>query len=103
MAADLQRKGYLGRTIGIKLRWGNFKIVTRDVSLPEATDNAKLIRHTAGLALKRVDLTQRFRLLGVRVSKLEPKDSKKKEQLLPVDTASGAIKKIVNEKEPELF
>ena len=103
VAADLQRKGYLGRTIGIKLRWGNFKIVTRDVSLPEATDNAKLIRHTAGLALKRVDLTQRFRLLGVRVSKLEPKDSKKKEQLSPVDTASGAIKKIVNEKEPELF
>jgi DNA polymerase IV len=31
VARDLQRKGYVGRTIGIKLRWGNFKIVTRDI------------------------------------------------------------------------
>ena len=74
VAADLQRKGYLGKTIGIKLRYGNFKIVTRDITLAEATDDAALIRHTAGLALKRTDLKQRFRLLGVRVGKLELKN-----------------------------
>jgi DNA polymerase IV len=75
VAKDLQRKGYRGRTIGIKLRWGNFKIVTRDISLPEATNDPALIRRTAGLALKKVDLSQRFRLLGVRVGKLESEAS----------------------------
>jgi len=33
LAADLQRKGYDGKTIGIKLRYDNFKSVTRDQTL----------------------------------------------------------------------
>jgi DNA polymerase IV len=103
VAADLQRKGYVGRTIGIKLRWGNFKIVTRDISLDTATDDAKIIRRTAGLALKRVDLSQRFRLLGVRVGKLVAKNSEQKEQLAGVESAQSAMKIIAFTKEPELF
>ncbi len=91
VAADLQRKGYKGRTIGIKLRWGNFKIVTRDITLDQATDDAKLIRRTAGLALKRVDLSQRFRLLGVRVGKLEAKNLEQKQPLAGMESAQGAI------------
>ncbi len=70
VAGDLQRKGYVGKTIGVKLRYGDFKIVTRDQTLPAHTADAKLIRHTAGLCLKRIDLTRRFRLLGVRVGTL---------------------------------
>ncbi len=70
LAADLQRKGYLGQTIGVKLRYADFKIVTRDITLPAPTADAQLIRHTAGLCLKRVDLSRRFRLLGVRIGKL---------------------------------
>jgi DNA polymerase-4 len=70
VAADLQRKGYAGKTIGIKLRYDNFQSVTRDVTLPGATDDAITIRRHAGLCLKRVDLTRRIRLLGVRVGKL---------------------------------
>jgi DNA polymerase-4 len=70
VAGDLQRKGYLGKTIGVKLRYGDFRIVTRDQTLAEFTADAKTIRHTAGLCLKRIDLTRRFRLLGVRVGTL---------------------------------
>ena len=70
VAADLQRKGYMGKTIGVKLRYENFQSVTRDHTLEIATDQAITIRHTAGLCLKRVDLTRRFRLLGVRVGSL---------------------------------
>ena len=70
VAADLQRKGYVGRTIGVKLRYDDFKIVTRDQTVEEATADAATIRRTAGLCLKRVDLTRRFRLLGVRVGSL---------------------------------
>ncbi len=70
VAGDLQRKGYLGKTIGIKLRFDDFKIVTRDQTLPEHTQDARRIRQVAGQCLKRVDLGRRLRLLGVRVGSL---------------------------------
>jgi len=71
VAADLQRKGYVGRTIGIKLRFEDFKTVTRDMSLELPTADAATIRLAAGLCLKRVDLARRIRLLGVRVGSLQ--------------------------------
>jgi len=70
VAGDLQRKGYVGRTIGIKLRFADFKSVTRDTTIEEHTADAKAIRRQAGLNLKRVDLSRRIRLLGVRVGKV---------------------------------
>ncbi|WP_374355105.1 DNA polymerase IV [Limnohabitans sp.] len=70
VAADLQRKGYEGRTIGIKIRYDNFQSVTRDQSLDEHIADAKRIRQVAGQCLKRVDLRRRIRLLGVRVGSL---------------------------------
>ena len=70
VAQDLERKGYVGKTIGIKLRYDDFKSVTRDLTLPDYTDDAATIRHHAGLCLKRVPLQQRLRLLGVRVGSL---------------------------------
>ena len=70
VAGDLQRKGYVGKTIGIKLRFDDFKIVTRDQTLPEHTQDARRIRQVAGQCLKRVDLGRRLRLLGVRVGSL---------------------------------
>ena len=70
VATDLQRKGYAGRTIGIKLRFEDFKTVTRDLTLPEPVVDAAAIRHAAGQCLKRVDLGRRIRLLGVRAGSL---------------------------------
>jgi DNA polymerase-4 len=75
VAGDLRRKGYVGKTIGIKLRYDDFKTVTRDLSLPIATDNADEIRRAAGECLKRAPLEQRLRLLGVRVSALQKKQA----------------------------
>ena len=74
VAADLQRKGYVGKTIGIKLRYDNFKSVTRDITLGHFTANAEEIRRQAGQCLKRVVLKQRLRLLGVRVGSLQRLD-----------------------------
>jgi len=70
VAADLRRKGYVGRTIGVKLRYTDFQIVTRDLTLTVPTAEAASIRQAAGECLRRVPLEQRFRLLGVRVSGL---------------------------------
>ena len=75
VAGDLQRKGYAGKTIGIKLRFDDFKIATRDQTIAEFTNDARRIRQVAGQCLKRVDLTRRLRLLGVRVGSLVKLDS----------------------------
>lgn len=72
IADDLKRKGYASRTIGIKLRFSDFHTVTRDVTLPAGISDGHEIRLAAGECLKRVPLTQRIRLLGVRASGLTP-------------------------------
>ncbi len=96
LATDLQRKGYVGKTIGIKLRYDNFKTATRDQTIDAHTADAKAIRHAAGLCLKRVPLERRLRLLGVRIG-----------SLALVDNAQLAInseeKRFTTEIEPGLF
>ena len=79
VAQDLVRKAYLGKTIGIKLRYDDFKTVTRDVTLTEATDDPAVIRRAAGECLKRVPLERRLRLLGVRVGGLCSKQAMRDE------------------------
>ncbi|MFM2111764.1 MAG: polymerase [Pseudomonadota bacterium] len=90
VAADLQRKGYLGKTIGVKLRYPDFKILTRDLSLPQPVDDWKGIRHAAAQAAGRAPWNergrQRIRLLGVRVGGLV----KKGDEATRLDAASAA-------------
>jgi DNA polymerase-4 len=70
VADDLHRHGYVAKTIGLKLRFDNFKTVTRVQTIETPTDDAQTIRRTAGECLKRVALDRRIRLLGVRVDNL---------------------------------
>ncbi|MBY0409954.1 MAG: DNA polymerase IV [Burkholderiaceae bacterium] len=70
LAQDLERKGYVARTIGIKLRYDDFNIATRDHTAATYTADAVSIRQLAGQCLKRVPLDKRLRLLGVRASTL---------------------------------
>lgn len=72
VADDLQRKGYACRTVGIKLRYADFHAVTRDLTLAVPVADGRAIRQAAGECLKRVPLTQKIRLLGVRAGGLAP-------------------------------
>jgi DNA polymerase-4 len=71
VAADLQRKEYVGRTVGIKLRFEDFKTVARDLTLSTPINDAQALRRAAVKCLKRVELGQTIRLLGVRASGLD--------------------------------
>ena len=71
VADDLDRKGYCGRTVGVKVKFADFKIVTRDISLPVGVRDTANIRRAVGACLKRIELDRRIRLIGVRVSALE--------------------------------
>jgi DNA polymerase-4 len=100
VAADLQRKGYVAKTIGIKLRYDDFRIATRDQRVPGHTDNARTIRQIAGQCLKRVPLGQRLRLLGVRAGALAkagqvPFDNENR-PFSQTEPAQAAIEKIAN-------
>jgi len=70
VAEDLRRKGYTARTLGIKLRYDDFSVVTRDLTLAAPTADAAEIRRAAGQCLRRVPLERRLRLMGVRASGL---------------------------------
>jgi len=67
VASDLARKGYFGKTIGIKLRFDDFKVVTRDQTVDTPIRDATDLRRVAGECLKRVSFKKKLRLLGVRV------------------------------------
>lgn len=73
VSEDLERKGYVCRTIGIKLRYADFSSVTRNITLPHSVGEAAEIRRAAGTCLKQVPLLQKIRLLGVRASGLIPR------------------------------
>jgi DNA polymerase-4 len=79
---DFNVKNYVGRTIGIKLKFDDFQTLTRDVTLTLATDQAAVIRQAVGECLKRVKFEKRLRLIGIRVGSLEPKDLFAQEQVL---------------------
>ncbi len=105
VAADLARKGYAGKTIGIKLRYDNFKAATRDQTVEDYVADAKVIRQIAGQCLKRVPLTQRLRLLGVRVASLVKIDEfnslPQKVPLTLINKAQEAMNSVAIN--PELF
>jgi DNA polymerase-4 len=71
LAGDLERKGRTGRTVGIKLRYDDFRTVTRDHTLERPTADAAAIRDAARACLRRVPLDRPLRLLGIRIGSLE--------------------------------
>jgi DNA polymerase-4 len=82
LARDLQRKGYVCKTLGIKLRYEDFRTLTRDITLPVPTADPVAIRRAAGECLRRAPLDRKLRLLGVRASALLPNDS-----VVPIESA----------------
>lgn len=72
VVSDLTGKGYCARTITLKIRYSDFRTVTRACSAHEAVKKEDEIRRLAFSCLKRVDLMgKKVRLVGVRVSNLE--------------------------------
>ncbi len=70
VAADLASRGYEGRTIGVKVRFDDFRTLTRDLTLATPTDDPVRIRRAAFECLARVPVARRIRLVGVRVANL---------------------------------
>nr|WP_274520314.1 DNA polymerase IV [Ectothiorhodospira sp. 9100] len=72
VAADLQALGVRGRTVGIKLRYADFRTLTRDHTLREPIDAQADLLVASRECLRRAPLDRPLRLLGVRMSALVP-------------------------------
>lgn len=73
VASDLQRKALVARTVGVKLRYEDFRIITRSLTMPMPTDDAATLRLWAARSLKSIDLDRKLRLMGVKVEGLRDK------------------------------
>lgn len=67
----LRSRGLRARTVTLKLRFDDFTTITRDVTLPEATDRDSVIYGAARDLFARCGVRRPWRLVGVRVSGLE--------------------------------
>jgi DNA polymerase-4 len=65
VAADLASKSLASQTIGIKVKFADFSVVTRDITLMRTVQDAKAIRQAVSACLKRVTWHDRIRLLNM--------------------------------------
>jgi DNA polymerase-4 len=88
VAERLKHSGSRSRTIAIKLRYSNFRTITRQTTRPEPTDDVQEILDSAGMLLDRTAAEgDMFRLLGIHCSKLT--DSQPTEETLPLFEPEG--------------
>jgi DNA polymerase-4 len=72
VARRLEKEGVLARTVTIKVRFPDFRTITRQSRLPDPTDQPAAIRHLAHELLASTEIgDEGVRLLGVRASSLE--------------------------------
>jgi DNA polymerase-4 len=70
VAARLRAAGLAGRTVSVKVRFGDFRTITRAATLPDPADTGPTIARVAKELLDSVDPTGGVRLLGVSVTGL---------------------------------
>jgi DNA polymerase-4 len=99
VGSRLRGAGLTGRTVTLKLRFGDFTTITRAHSLPGPLLSGNEIGRIASALLEAVDVGPGVRLVGVSVSSLESRDSAGARQLslVDVDDLSGPEQEVGGE------
>jgi DNA polymerase-4 len=71
VASRLRKAGLAGRTVQLKLRYGDFRTITRSRTVAEPTDLAGDLARVANELLAAVDIGDGLRLLGLSVQQLQ--------------------------------
>jgi DNA polymerase-4 len=82
VASRVRRAGLAGRTVTLKIRYGDFTTRTRSVTSPAPLSSGPAIAGLASTLLAGLDLAPGVRLLGVGVSNLAPVGDGDAEQLV---------------------
>ncbi|WP_217183810.1 DNA polymerase IV [Streptomyces sp. AC495_CC817] len=72
VGARLRRAGWETGTVSIKIRFDDFRTLTRSQTLPEATAVGQRIGEAAQALFEQIDRHDPVRLVGVRAEKLRP-------------------------------
>jgi DNA polymerase-4 len=68
---DIRQRGYRCRTVTVKMRFNDFRTLTRAKTLVGFSDSLEEIRRAAFDCLKRFEIKKKVRLVGVRLSGFE--------------------------------
>jgi DNA polymerase IV len=68
IGGDLRKHGTKGKTVTLKVKFADFKTVTRSSTLPEPTHSTRIIYDAAVRLLENLKLTAKVRLIGVGLS-----------------------------------
>ena len=71
VGASLRRHGLAGRTVTVKIKYADFRQITRQTTLAHRISSTETIYDTACTILDGVELADRVRLIGVGVSGFE--------------------------------
>lgn len=74
VVSDSRQRGYLIKTVTVKLRFNDFRTYTRAKTLQNQTDLLDEIRKAAFECLNRFEIKKKVRLIGIRLSGLEKKE-----------------------------
>ena len=99
VVARLRAAAVAGRTVTLKVRFGDFRTITRSRTEPEAVDTAPAFAAVALALLDGVDVSPGVRLLGVSASNLVPATGRQL-SLEEMPTAAGreeAVARAVDE------
>ncbi|MFV1990280.1 MAG: DNA polymerase IV [Acidimicrobiales bacterium] len=86
VASRLRKHAVVGKTVQLKLRYGDFTTITRSLTLAQATDATHEVAAAALTLLRREQVSSGIRLLGVSVSGL----SDDRHRQLSLDDLNGA-------------
>lgn len=86
LSERLRRGGLAGRTLSLKVRFPDFRTVSRTNTSPVAIDGARELYHASLELLDQVDLTGPVRLIGLGASGLETSE---KERQLKLGRSEG--------------
>jgi DNA polymerase-4 len=90
VAGRMRRAGLVGRTVALKVRYGDFVTLTRSRTSPTGLCDGPSIASIAAALLDAVDVSPGVRLLGVGVSNLTGAGADAAEQMR-LDLGAGAV------------
>lgn len=63
--SDIKKKGFKGRTITLKVKYADFRIITRSKTFPNPIEDYETFYQSGYELLKNVDITPKVRLIGL--------------------------------------
>ena len=72
---ELRKSRLKGRTVSIKIKYADFKQITRSASIDKPTQSSEIIYKTAEKLFDVLIVSQKIRLIGVGVSHLSPENA----------------------------